>query len=89
MVFVSRLLQGIALAAFAATACQGAVLDSRSLAERASSSDRLVFAHFMIGIVGNRQSSADYDDDMKRAKSTGIDAFALNIGTDDYTDAQL
>ncbi|KAI1051315.1 hypothetical protein LB505_012373 [Fusarium chuoi] len=26
---------------------------------------------------------------MKRAKSAGIDAFALNIGTDDYTDAQL
>jgi hypothetical protein len=26
---------------------------------------------------------------MKRAKSLGIDAFALNIGTDPYTDAQL
>ncbi|KAJ4037442.1 hypothetical protein NW756_005553 [Fusarium oxysporum] len=89
MVLVSRLFQGLGLAAFAATVCQGAVLDSRSLDERASSSDRLVFAHFMIGIVGNRQSSADYDDDMKRAKSAGIDAFALNIGTDDYTDAQL
>ena len=26
---------------------------------------------------------------MKRAKYIGIDAFALNIGTDDYTDVQL
>lgn len=26
---------------------------------------------------------------MKRAKSLGIDAFALNIGVDSYTDAQL
>ncbi len=26
---------------------------------------------------------------MQRAKSYGIDAFALNIGTDDYTDKQL
>ena len=26
---------------------------------------------------------------MKRAKAAGIDAFALNIGTDPYTDQQL
>ncbi|KAJ5214988.1 hypothetical protein N7468_010667 [Penicillium chermesinum] len=51
--------------------------------------DRLVFCHFMIGITSNRQSSSDYDDDMKRAKDLGIDAFALNIGTDSYTDTQL
>ncbi|KZV91678.1 glucan endo-1,3-alpha-glucosidase agn1 precursor [Exidia glandulosa HHB12029] len=43
----------------------------------------------MIGIVSNRQSAADYDDDMQRAKAIGIDAFALNIGVDPYTDAQL
>ncbi|CAG7971224.1 unnamed protein product [Penicillium salamii] len=42
-----------------------------------------------VGIVSNRQSASDYDDDMKRAKSAGIDAFALNIGTDSYTDKQL
>ncbi|KAL5342688.1 glycosyl hydrolase family 71-domain-containing protein [Aspergillus crustosus] len=53
------------------------------------STDRLVFAHFMIGIVSNRHTAADYDDDMQRAKSLGIDAFALNIGTDPYTDQQL
>ncbi|KAF4126924.1 Glycosyl hydrolase family 71 [Geosmithia morbida] len=42
-----------------------------------------------MGIVGGRTSAADYDADMKLAKSAGIDAFALNIGTDDGTDTQL
>ncbi|KAJ4289098.1 hypothetical protein N0V90_011440 [Kalmusia sp. IMI 367209] len=50
---------------------------------------KIVAAHFMIGIMQNRESAADYDDDMKRAKAAGIDAFALNIAKDDYTDAQL
>ncbi|EIT73370.1 glucan endo-1,3-alpha-glucosidase agn1 precursor, putative [Aspergillus oryzae 100-8] len=55
-------------------------------------SDRMVFAHFMIGIVSNRKSAADFDSDMKRAKELGIDAFALNIGVDrvdPFTDTQL
>ncbi|KAJ6118778.1 Glycoside hydrolase family 71 [Penicillium samsonianum] len=51
--------------------------------------NRLVFCHFMVGIVSNRLDASDYDDDMKRAKYAGIDAFALNIGTDSYTDTQL
>ncbi|KAB8215973.1 glycosyl hydrolase family 71-domain-containing protein [Aspergillus novoparasiticus] len=51
--------------------------------------DRLVFCHFVVGVVGNRQKAGDYDADMKRAKEYGIDAFALNIGTDSYTDTQL
>lgn len=42
-----------------------------------------------IGITSNRNSASDYDDDMKRAKAHGIDAFALNIGVDPYTDTQL
>lgn len=42
-----------------------------------------------IGITSKRNSAADYDDDMKRAKAMGIDAFALNIGIDPYTDRQL
>jgi hypothetical protein len=42
-----------------------------------------------MGIVSDRTSAADYDDDMKRAKDLGIDAFALNIGTDTFTDTQL
>ena len=40
-------------------------------------------------MVGDRTSASDYDDDMSRAKALGIDAFALNIGIDDYTDEQL
>jgi hypothetical protein len=39
--------------------------------------------------VSNRASAADFDDDMQRAKSLGIDAFALNIGVDPYTNTQL
>jgi hypothetical protein len=39
--------------------------------------------------VGDRTSAAGYDSDMKLAKSLGIDAFALNIGVDWYTDQQL
>ncbi|KAL4912791.1 glycosyl hydrolase family 71-domain-containing protein [Aspergillus aurantiobrunneus] len=54
-----------------------------------TTTDRLVFCHFMIGISSNRQSAADYDSDMQQAKDLGIDAFALNIGVDPYTDTQL
>ncbi|KAL8670210.1 MAG: hypothetical protein Q9168_005243 [Polycauliona sp. 1 TL-2023] len=53
------------------------------------SAGNMVFCHFMMGIVASRTSAADYDSDMTRAKSYGIDAFALNIGTDDFTDKQL
>ncbi|KAL3483274.1 alpha-1,3-glucanase/mutanase [Aspergillus germanicus] len=60
-----------------------------SLIEARQSTSRLVFAHFMVGICENRVSAADYDDDMKRAKSIGIDAFALNVGTDAYSEGQL
>ncbi|KAL3496299.1 glycosyl hydrolase family 71-domain-containing protein [Aspergillus germanicus] len=60
-----------------------------NIVEARQATNRLVFAHFMIGITSNRNSAADYDDDMKRAKSLGIDAFALNIGVDPYTDRQL
>jgi hypothetical protein len=42
-----------------------------------------------MGIIGDRTSAADYDDDMRRAKDAGIDAFALNIGTDSNVDQQL
>lgn len=42
-----------------------------------------------MGVVSNRKSAGDYDDDMKRAKDLGIDAFALNVGNDDYADKQL
>ena len=70
-------------------ALSNAVPTVPSLESRQDAGSHLVFAHFMMGIVPNRGSSADYDDDMKRAKAAGIDAFALNIGTDSYTEAQL
>jgi len=54
-----------------------------------AASDRLVFCHFMMGIVGGRTASTDYDADMIRARDAGIDAFALNIGVDSFTDTQL
>lgn len=43
----------------------------------------------MMGIVANRVGASDYDNDMVQAKDLGIDAFALNIGTDDFTETQL
>ena len=42
-----------------------------------------------IGVVDDRTSAADYDNDMKQAKAAGIDAFALNIGIDSFTNTQL
>ena len=39
--------------------------------------------------MSDRTGPADFDDDMQRAKALGIDAFALNIGVDQYTDTQL
>ncbi|KAJ7229795.1 putative alpha-1,3-glucanase/mutanase [Mycena pura] len=63
-------------------------LNATHLAARQASSI-LVFCHFMIGIVSDRTGPAAYDDDMMLAKAAGIDAFALNIGVDPYTDTQL
>ncbi|KAG8530384.1 uncharacterized protein KY384_004886 [Bacidia gigantensis] len=41
-------------------------------------------------LVGaGKDSTADYDNDMIAAKSAGIDAFALNIGRDDWVPKQL
>ena len=92
-----------ALVANAAPSVPKALLQSRS---SKSSSDKLVFCHFMVrstfesnevmkankrkvGVIANRQSASDYDGDMTAAKAAGIDAFALNIGTDPFTDEQL
>lgn len=35
-----------------------------------------------IGIVDDRTSASDYDNDMRQAQAAGIDAFALDIGID-------
>lgn len=42
----------------------------------------------MVGIVST-YAIKDWEYDMTLAKSYGIDGFALNIGKDPYTDAQL
>ncbi|KAH6605548.1 glycoside hydrolase family 71 [Trichoderma cornu-damae] len=84
-----RLGFGALAAAAALSSLASSSIQVRSLEERAAAGNRLVFCHFMIGIVGDRTSASDYDADMQRAKDAGIDAFALNIGTDSYTDQQL
>lgn len=53
-----------------------------------STNGKLVFAHFMVGIVSTYTMN-DWVYDMTLASSYGIDGFALNIGKDDYTDTQL
>lgn len=42
-----------------------------------------------IGVIDDRTSASDYDNDMQLAKAAGIDAFALNIGIDGFTNSQL
>ncbi|KAF7325258.1 putative alpha-1,3-glucanase/mutanase [Mycena venus] len=76
------------LAAAALFGVHGLPQNSSHILERQTTA-KLVFAHFMIGVVSDRTSAAAYDSDMQRAKAMGIDAFALNIGTDSYTDQQL
>lgn len=49
----------------------------------------LTLTYQQIGSTSNRQNTSDYDEDMRRAKSLGIDAFALDIGVDTYTNHQL
>ncbi|KAJ6537857.1 glycoside hydrolase family 71 protein [Mycena capillaripes] len=76
------------LATVAILGVHGLPHNSTHLVERQTTT-KLVFCHFMMGVVSNRASAADYDGDMQRAKVMGIDAFALNIGIDTYTDQQL
>ncbi|KAJ7902958.1 glycosyl hydrolase family 71-domain-containing protein [Mycena leptocephala] len=91
----TRKLRSSMLIKFAATVLASVMLAAASpgplavSVEKRQSVPRLVFCHFMIGIESDRTSSADYDADMIRAKAYGIDAFALNIGVDPYTDTQL
>ncbi|PVI01871.1 glycoside hydrolase family 71 protein [Periconia macrospinosa] len=71
-----------------ATGLLTAMAYAAPLVERADG-DKLVFAHFMMGTQAARTSSKDYDLDMSTAKKAGIDAMALNIGLDSYTETQL
>ncbi|KKY27882.1 putative alpha-glucanase [Diplodia seriata] len=76
---LQALANGLWLAAVATAA--PAEAPTKTVVER-QSTDRYVFAHFMIGIVTDRTSAADFDADMQGAKAVGIDAFALNFGPD-------
>ncbi|WVF68989.1 hypothetical protein IAT40_003763 [Kwoniella sp. CBS 6097] len=53
-----------------------------------SSDSKLVFAHFMVGIV-HGYTLEDWIQDINLAKSYGIDGWALNIGLDWYSQPQL
>ncbi|KAK7063376.1 glycosyl hydrolase family 71-domain-containing protein [Favolaschia claudopus] len=61
---------------------------SNTTALKRAGTPKLVFAHFMVGIVDG-YTQADWANDIALASATGIDAFALNIGTDTWTDPQL
>ncbi|KAI9838984.1 MAG: hypothetical protein M1819_004192 [Sarea resinae] len=77
------------MALLAASLTGAAVADFPVEKRNSTADDRLVFAHFMIDIVSDRTSPSDYDTDMTLAQSVGIDAFALNIGTESFSDTQL
>ncbi|GME28445.1 hypothetical protein BU16DRAFT_448990 [Neofusicoccum parvum] len=87
MGFFSSLLQTAAGGLLLASLVNAAPAHS-TVVER-QSTQKYVFAHFMMGIVGDRTSAADYDADMQGAKAIGVDAFALNIGTDSSQTTQL
>ncbi|WWD18650.1 hypothetical protein CI109_103103 [Kwoniella shandongensis] len=70
------------------TVSSSAPQSTGSTSSSSSSKSKLVFAHFMVGIVSTYVES-DWANDMNLAKSKGIDGFALNIGTDSYSEAQL
>lgn len=60
----------------------------KNVTSAASTSTKMVFAHFMVGIVSSYQAS-DWANDIALASASGIDGFALNIGADSYTESQL
>ncbi|KAJ7599592.1 glycoside hydrolase [Mycena floridula] len=63
-------------------------LPSSNSAIEKRATPKLVVAHFLVGIVDG-YTQADWANDIALAVATGIDAFALNIGTDSWTDPQL
>lgn len=51
--------------------------------------DRQVFAHYIVGLTSG-QTRDEWQQDVSQAKASGIDGFALNIGSQDsYNDEQL
>ncbi|OCF56454.1 hypothetical protein L486_06398 [Kwoniella mangroviensis CBS 10435] len=64
------------------------IIDKRQTTSTASSSERYVFAHFMVGFV-NSYTQDDWDRDVALAVSKGIDGFALNCDGQDANAQQL
>ncbi|KAI0408495.1 glycoside hydrolase family 71 protein [Xylaria palmicola] len=59
------------------------------LCAKLAAADRQVFAHYIVGLTSG-QTRDEWQLDISQAKASGIDGFALNIGSQDtYNDAQL
>lgn len=54
-----------------------------SMKAKRDDSQKYVVAHFMMGNA-YPYTTEDFEDDIKLASASGIDAFALNIGTDSW-----
>lgn len=65
------------------------LLPLAALLARLAAADKLVFAHYIVGLTDG-QTRDEWQLDISQAKASGIDGFALNIGSQDsYNAAQL
>ncbi|KAF7972830.1 hypothetical protein HWV62_16928 [Athelia sp. TMB] len=78
----------VSLATIAASVMSASVPAAWEAALNKRDEPKYVFAHFIVGIVAS-YTQADWTADMQLAQATGIDGFALNIGTDSYNPTQL
>ena len=88
MFLTSYSMKSLLLAAsLLASSAVGAPAEIKSA--RQEDSQRLVFAHYMVGITDG-QTADKWAADVAEAKAAGIDGFALNAGGQDtYNDVQL
>ncbi|RYP36998.1 hypothetical protein DL767_003153 [Monosporascus sp. MG133] len=81
---LSKILLGAGLMARQATSAPAS-----STVEARQDGQRLVFAHYMVGITSG-QTAEKWRADVAEARAAGIDGFALNAGAQDtYNDVQL
>ncbi|KAI1128332.1 glycoside hydrolase family 71 protein [Nemania abortiva] len=65
------------------------LLSLAGLCARMAAADKMVFAHYIVGLTFG-QTRDEWQLDISQAKGSGIDGFALNIGSaDTYNDEQL
>ncbi len=77
------------MAASLAMTGRGAAVPAAAATARRAGGERLVFAHYMVGVTSG-QGLEKWQADMAAAKAAGIDGFALNAGAGDaYNDEQL